>query len=380
MGDKLDELLFDALREEEEPSPMLNRRILAQANMEGKKMKQGRRNLAAAAAITLCIVAAGGGTVYGAYRYLTAGQVAKSVSESEKLAEAFESEDALQGREVQESGAYTFRFLGLVSGTDLERIAVPVNQEELSEKKTYAAVAISRRDGGAMGEDSFCVSPLIGGVPFLVANNGTMGTSMTWFVQDGVLYELVECDDLEIFADRGVWLSVVENFGDESSAYTLKEDGTYVKNPEYDGVNALFQLPLDETKADRGAADRYLEELENRENQPDSAAEETGDMEERYQQFLASLKKLSADEFEDYYDPVPEHEVTAKPDADGFIDLTYQDEEGNTCGLSGQTTYLMENDEDYSIQMIFGEDSKMGFTVQNRNGDGSFTLREYRER
>lgn len=380
MGDKLDELLFDTLREEEEPAPMLNRRILAQASVEEKKMKQGRRNLAAAAAITLCIVAAGGGTVYGAYRYLTAGQVAKSVSENEKLAEAFESEDALQGGEVQESGAYTFRFLGLVSGTDLERIAVPVNQEELSDRKTYAAVAISRKDGSAMAEDSFCVSPLIGGVPFLVANNGTMGTTMTWFMQDGVLYELVECDDLEIFADRGVWLSVVETFGDESSAYTLNEDGTYTKNPEFEGVNALFRLPLDESKADRGAADRYLEELENRENQSDSAAEETSDMEEQYKRFLASLKQLSADEFEDYYEEVPEHAVMAKPDEKGFIDLTYQDEEGNTCGLSGQIAYLMEDDEDYCVQMIFGEDSKMGFTVLFRNGDGSFTLREYWER
>ena len=72
--------------------------------------------------------------------------------------------------------------------------------------------------------------------------------------------------------------------------------------------------------------------------------------------------------------------MTAKPDEKGFIDLTYQDAEGNTCGLSGQTAYLMEDGEDYCVQMIFGEDSKMGFTVLFRNGDGSFTLREYRER
>lgn len=381
MGDKLDKLLYEALREEEEPSPMLNRRILSQANAEEKKMRRGRerRNMAAAAAVALCIVVAGGGTVYGAYRYLSASQVARSVSENEKLSEAFESADAVQGGEVQESGAYTFRFLGLASGTDLARIVVPENQERISEKKTYAAVAISRTDGSAMGEDSFCVSPLIGGVPFQVANTGTMGTTLTWFVQDGVLYELVECDDLEIFADRGVWLSVVETFGDENNAYTLNEDGTYTKNPEFGGVSALFRIPLDETKADRGAADRYLEDLENRENQQNDGTEEDMPTLDEYDNLRATLKTLSAEELDDYYDRIPGHEVTAKPDADGFIDLTYV-EDGITSGLSGQIEYLIYDDQDYSVQSIFGDESHMGFSVIFRNRDGSFTYREYQKR
>lgn len=51
-------------------------------------------------------------------------------------------------------------------------------------------------------DKKFCISPLIGGVPFEEANNETLKTEMTWFEQDGVMYELVACDDLEVFADR----------------------------------------------------------------------------------------------------------------------------------------------------------------------------------
>ena len=65
-------------------------------------------------------------------------------------------------------------------------------------------MAISKNDGDDMPDRNFCVSPIIGGVPFDVANNGTLDTQLIWFEQDGVIYELVECDNLEMFADRGV--------------------------------------------------------------------------------------------------------------------------------------------------------------------------------
>ena len=54
------------------------------------------------------------------------------------------------------------------------------------------------------------VAPLINGVSVLMPMQQTMDETLTWFCKDGVLYELIECDDLEIFADRGVQLGIVE--------------------------------------------------------------------------------------------------------------------------------------------------------------------------
>ena len=101
-----------------------------------------------------------------------------------------------------------------------------------------------------MANKKFCISPLIGGVSFEEANNETLKTEMTWFEQDGVMYELVECDDLGVFADQGVWISAVDSFGDERNAFVLNPDGSYTKNAEYQGVSALFVIPFDSSGAD----------------------------------------------------------------------------------------------------------------------------------
>lgn len=50
---------------------------------------------------------------------------------------------------------------------------------------------------------TFCVSALIHGKSFMDVNNGTLGAGAQAFVQDGVQYQLLECDDLEIFANMG---------------------------------------------------------------------------------------------------------------------------------------------------------------------------------
>ena len=100
-------------------------------------------------------------------------------------------------------------------------------------------------------------------VSVLDANAATMDETLTWFCKDGVLYELIECDDLEIFADRGVQLGIVDSFGSETAAFRMdNESGSYRKVEDYAGTIALFTLPLDTTKADPAAAEEYLKKLE----------------------------------------------------------------------------------------------------------------------
>lgn len=68
---------------------------------------------------------------------------------------------------------------------------------------------LQKSGGTDMEYRNFFVAPVNNGVSVLDANAATMDETLTWFCKDGVLYELIECDDLEIFADRGVQLGIV---------------------------------------------------------------------------------------------------------------------------------------------------------------------------
>lgn len=376
MNNKLDKLLYEALKECDAPSPALNRQIINMAYLEEKKMKHRKKYRTAAAIITLCITLAGGGTAYAAYRHLTSGEIVKTAADNDRLAKAFDSTHAISIHEAQISGDYVFELLGLVSGSDLELYVSDELQEQLSDKRTYAALAISKKDGSAMPSKSFCVSPLIGNVPFEIANNATLKTSLIWFEQDGILYELMACEDLEIFADRGVWLSVVENFGDEAAAYSFTKDGAYAKNEAYRGISALFKIPFDETNADKAAADTIIKKLEN---QLASADEEASLPSASLDAFADALSEISADDIPEYFTEVSAHTVTSRPDADGYIDLTCMD--GNfTCGVNGQIDAFIDDTEDFSVLNIFEDNaSAFGFTAIFRNADGSFTFKEFRK-
>ena len=376
MSDRLDEFLYDALKQEETPSPTLNRQIISKARLEEKRMKNRKRSFAAAAAV-LCVTLAGGGTAYAAFHYLTSSQIADHVAENESLAKAFESKDAISIQETQQSGEYSFCLLGLVSGSNLEPYVEADVREKISDRKTYATLAVSRKDGADMPDRNFCVSPLIGGVPFEKANNGTMGTMMIWFEQDGVIYERVECDDLEIFADRGVWLSVVESFGDEAKAFTMNgKDGSYSENPDFAGIHALFQIPFDESKADPAAAEQYLKDLDTKADLDREKNALDADS-HAIEQFKQSIEAMSRQEIENSFDDIEGHSVTATPDADGYIELTWLDDESIPCGISGQIASLIGEDQQVALGDVFESDQNDGFSVIFRNADGSFTYKEF---
>ncbi len=389
--DRLNELLREALQDEAfTPSPALNRQLLSKAEMEENHMKKRantRLPRAAAAAIACCIVLGGTGTAIAAHRYLTAGEISDHVSDNSRLADAFESIRAIAVNETQRSGEYAFTLFGLVSGSDLAPYVPDEQADSLSEKRTYAAVAIERLDGGAMPENSFCVSPLIGGVDFMTANNGTMDTSLIWFTQDDVTYELMACDDLEIFADRGVWLSVVDQFGAETRAYEMDAStGAYSKKADYDGIAALFKLPLDPAKADQNAADTYLAALTAA--QADDAADTegtTGDTDaDGHPAWITDLvSKLDETNINDYFTRQPEYSLTATPDANGWIDFgsVYIESEDLTyTGSSGTIDLMIEPDDDFTVTgFSYGDDPEKDLQINTltRNADGSFTEDQY---
>ena len=100
----------------------------------------------------------------------------------------------------------------------------------------------------------------------------------TEFVQDGTLYRLTECSNIEIFADRTVYLCVSDAdqsspFGYNEEAYTFDNTtGAISRRENYEGVNALFVLPLDKDLADPEAAEEYLSAFESDEKSEDDYA------------------------------------------------------------------------------------------------------------
>ena len=264
----MDELLKQNLLSDCVPDESLNASILEKAK-ETQTMKHKTFRSGAAAAAAIAILAVGSVSAYAAYRYLTPSQVADEITDGGALAKAFESKDAVLVNETQKTAGYDITLMGLVSGKDLMPVAPEDSLDGISKEKTYAVLAIAKEDGSpmpGMQDDDyqiFCASALVKGKSFMDVNNGTLNAGAYAFEQDGVQYQILECDNLEIFANIGVYVGVVESFGQESHAFTMdKETGEYRVDESYDGMKALFTIPLDKSKADDAAAEKFFQEIE----------------------------------------------------------------------------------------------------------------------
>ena len=81
------------------------------------------------------------------------------------------------------------------------------------------------------------------------------------------MYRLIECDNVEIFADRYLYLCVSNTTFYSVEAYSYNEEtGEITPNPDFDGINVLFDLPLDSSKADPEKAEKFLQDLYSEDN------------------------------------------------------------------------------------------------------------------
>ncbi|MDO5155083.1 MAG: hypothetical protein Q4D51_03870 [Eubacteriales bacterium] len=403
MNKKIDEMLYRSLKPDQEPSEALNRRILQEWSKEEQKMSHFNYKKKVAAIAVVSAMALGGVTTYAAYHFMKPAQVAQVVTENDALVKAFESEDAILIDETQSSNGYNITMLGLVSGDHLKLYVPEKTKDEVNESHTYVAVAISKRDGSAMENKNFCVSPLIHGESIMDVNAATMMETMMWFEQNGIVYELIECDNLEIFADRGVQLGVVENFGDETSAFEMNEkNGVYEKSGRYKGTSALFTLPFDVAKADPEKAKKYLVGLSQKddeemvetqvqgEEQPfvsvDVGEHDEKEVDALYEKAKAFVDTVTAENIDEYFDADPQRVVTATPDAEGWVDFGTVIVDGDTwdCGRAKEEVWLPEGVDFniYSIALGIGENaldlSGLQICVIEKNKDGSLTQTTYR--
>jgi len=179
---------------------------------------------------------------------------------------AFSLEDAMHINASQTQGDYTITLMSVSSGNDIPDHRLNIAGGGVSGDSIYALVAINRVDGSPFrsvvdedGSDFFHVSPFINGFQPGLVNSTKLARFGAIDVVDGVLYYLIECDDLSVFADHGVYIGVMSGAVVDFDAFFLDEvTGEVIPNPDFDGVNIIFEIPFDVTLADPVRAQAIL--------------------------------------------------------------------------------------------------------------------------
>nr|WP_325212869.1 hypothetical protein [uncultured Oscillibacter sp.] len=249
-----DELSFSA--DFQERTANLLRTRARELEKERTKMTFSKpRKMAVLAAACIALLAV---SVSAAYAWLTPAQVAEEHNQP-LLAEAFGGPDAITINETQESGDFSITLLGLVSGRNLD-----VLNPDLEADHTYSVLALRRLDGESLENETFdfsgyTMTPLVAGCSPAAVNNWTLSAFAQGFAKDGAYYYLLDTQSIEMFADRTVYMAFYEGFAPNNDTFTVAEDGTIAFADDFTGVHAMFTLPLDPAKADRAAADAFVE-------------------------------------------------------------------------------------------------------------------------
>jgi len=259
--------LRQSLAASAEPEDSLNQSLIHQLEERGRIKPKYRKRLSAGllAVVMLLVLSV---SAYAAERLFSAKQVAEHLGDR-LLAEAFESKNAVRIQQSTTSGKYRFTLHGLVTGAGLSEFRH--SAEDIYPDRTYAVVSIARQDGKPMpdtsdpeyGRESFFISPLIKGEKPWLVNIVTMNGGYSEDVIDGVMYRIIACDQVEIFADREVYLAISSGstfYSNKAFAYD-ENTGEIQVRKDYSGAAALFDLPLDAAKANPAKAEAYLQSL-----------------------------------------------------------------------------------------------------------------------
>lgn len=339
------------------------------------------RSTAAAAAV-ICVLAAGGVSAVAAYRYLTPPQAAEQI-ENQALARAFESENAIYINEMQTCGGYNITLLGLVSGKDLEPYVDPETGGKISKNQTCAVLAFEKTDGTAMPEissdaydvNSLFASPYIRGENPSFCNAYTLQGGFNAFVEDGILYQIFSCDNLEMFADKGVYLGVSGGLSEQENAFCFDEKtGELTRNSSYSGVNALFTLPLDTKKADPDAAEAYLKKI----MQPDTDDSQKSSEDKALDSEITKwMEQITPETIDTYAKPVASTRQILTPDKDGYVNWSYEQGCGSEPIRGSRIDYKVG--ETHYIGYHYSEKGLKALQILTltRNKDGSVTFQVY---
>ncbi len=394
MKKDLDTLLKQALTPTIEPDKRLKQSILGQVKEDQTMNLKKAKSIPAAAVAAAIILGAGSVTAYASWKYLAPEKVTERFHDT-KLTDAFLGEDAVLIQEEQTIGRYRVTLIGIVSGENLSQYQHTSNGT-LQTDRTYCVTAIEYADGTPMPDTtddayadlSFFVSPFIKGYHPADYNTVTMRGSYSEFTENGILYRLTECDNVEIFADRGLYLGVTDSTFYNPKAYTYDQTtGEISRNEAYDGLNALFQLPIDASKADPAAAANYLNVLEEQEAEPEGSKEAAQTEKQKPEaakedaKIQAWLDQLTSENIDNYADLVESTIQVLTPDSEGCVSVEY-DVEGRVSGSGRVLVSKYFKDQKPGTMMVscsYSENilESMVIPTYTLNEDGTVTFAVY---
>lgn len=395
MKNNIDELLKLSLAPSQTPDESLNRRVLYRIEAKERKMmnKKMSKRKAYTAVAGLCTLLLASVTAYAAYKYLTPAEVADETGDT-ALANAFLGDDAVWVNETKTCGDYCITLLGSVAGRNISDYLSSENSS-IKDDRIYTVVAIGHADGTPMtptssddyGKEPFYVSHYIKGLDPRRYSVMSMGGGYTAFVKDGVEYRILEMDNLEIFADRGIYVGVSSGSFYDAGAYNYDEStGEITRNDSYNGVNALFTLPVDPAKADPAAAAAYLEQFEEKMNGSGSAdVPDEENIPETYSDADAFMEKLTPENLDEYAAPAEYTRMVCTPNADGMITYGWRLENGaGSENQEARVDWLFPDDRTGNVLIggwsHSGSLDTLNIEVFTLNEDGTVTFVIYQPR
>lgn len=350
---------------------------------------KNKRRLSIAAAAAICVLAVSTTVAVAAtVRYLSREEIIKEVKDP-YAENAFKNGTTLDINQTVETGDYRFRVYSIATQEKLTENGL----NEGLEGGTYVIVSIERIDGTSMLDDyhekTFLVSPLIQGLEPWSYNIFSMGGSYTQKIKDGILYRIIKCDEIALFADRQIYLSILDDTFYQKDAYHYNEvDGTISREESYDGINLLFELPIDKSRADKEKAAQYLRELEKSwEKEIVETGSELLDNIIRQERAKGSnaicIEEIPVEVLISYAKLDEDSVKVLTPRDDGMIEYTYyrKDESGGS-DMRALDDFLLRFPDGTGTILIginFGENSEeeVIFRVFTREADGIIKGMEY---
>lgn len=263
--DYVDEQIYRTLKVAEKPSQELNRTIIEQMNKSNSQVNSKKYYKPfSKLALVVTIILVGSISVYATLKLLSPVEVV-TATDNKKLALAFGGTDSEIINKSKVCGPFMVTLQGIVSGESISDFANSSPGEYPC--KTYTVISISRTDGNEMRADyedssKIFVSPYIKGIKPWQCNLAIMNGSSTQFIQDGILYRVIECDNIEMFADRGLYIGVSLNGIVDNKDFDYNESTGELKGKNTSGLESVvFDLPIEPSKADPKEADAYLATL-----------------------------------------------------------------------------------------------------------------------
>ncbi len=242
-------------------------------------------------------------TAFAISKLLSAHDVAEHMGESQ-VAESFDKQTS-KVESITDKG-FTVSFLGIIKGERFE-------SNEIKSDCSYYVISVAASDGSPLSladGNPLGISVIIEGYPAWKVNTWSLNTSANGMEENGILYYLYDCENLEIFADKTVYLAVYEGFIPTAQIIKMNQNGTFEFAESYKGFKAMFRIPLDPSKADPEAANKILKEYLSEENSPSLTTPNIDGKQtvtEKYD--LTEREELGNSEIQTVPELIPEHEM-----------------------------------------------------------------------